>query len=136
MRRGLRSSTKKEAQAQIELEEKERVRERSVNLQKVIDENNEALEKEIRELLSEQSSSEEHSDTEDTEKSDVDESARVESPKEQFVSESSLVWDEQGDLQSPLKDTSDLLDTSFQFSANQDSLPPALSRGRSVSECE
>ena len=85
MRRGLRSSTRKEAQAQIELEEKERVRERSVILQKVIDENNEALEKEIRELLSEQSSSEEHSDTEDTEKSDVDESARVESPKEKFV---------------------------------------------------
>ena len=52
MRRGLRSSTRKEAQAQIELEEKERVRERSVDLKKVIDENNEALEEEIRELLS------------------------------------------------------------------------------------
>ena len=52
MRRGLRSSTRKEAQAQIELEEKERVRERSVNLQKVIDENNEALEKEITDPVS------------------------------------------------------------------------------------
>ena len=52
MPRGLRSSTRKAAQAQKELEEKERVRERSVDLQKVIDENNEALEEEIRELLS------------------------------------------------------------------------------------
>ena len=32
-----------------------------------------------------------------------------------------------------LKDTSDLLDTSFRFEEDQDSLPPALSRERSVS---
>ena len=47
-------------------------------------------------------------------------------------SDRSLVWDIQWDLSSPLKDTSDLLDTSFRFVEDQDSLPPALSRERSV----
>ena len=84
--------------------------------------------------ISEESSSDENIESEDDEKLEEESSRLEESPsKSKFVSESSLVWDGQGDLQSPLKDTSDLLDTSFQFSANQDSLPPALSRGRSVS---
>ena len=49
-------------------------------------------------------------------------------------SQQSLVWDDQADLRSPLKDTSDLLDTSFNFSPGQEeSLPPALSRDRSTS---
>ena len=45
----------------------------------------------------------------------------------------SLAWDNHGDLRSPLKDTSDLLDTSFRFEEDLDSLPPALSRDRSDS---
>ena len=44
----------------------------------------------------------------------------------------SLAWDNQGDLNLPLKDTSDLLDFSFR-SEDQDSIPPALSRERSKS---
>ena len=134
MRSGLRSSARKESQAQKELDEKARLRERSVNLTRYFEEKNETLNKEIRDLLAirtfEQSSSEESIESEDKEESDEESSRLKESPtKSKFVSESSLVWDGQGDLQSPLKDTSDLLDTSFQFSANQDSLPPALSRG-------
>ena len=137
MRSGLRSSARKESQAQLELDEKARLRERSVNLQRDFEEKDETLNKQIRDLLSicisEQSSSEESIEFEDNEESEEESSRVEESPKGRFVSESSLVWDDQGDLQSPLKDTSDLLDTSFQFTANQDSLPPALSRGRSVS---
>ena len=54
---------------------------------------------------------------------------------EVFGSGSSLAWDNQGDLQSPLKDTSDLFDHTFQFSDQDstDSPPPALSKQRSVS---
>lgn len=47
-------------------------------------------------------------------------------------SSESLSWDSQGDIHSPLKDTSDLLDTSFSYS-DIDTCPPALSRERSVS---
>ena len=137
MRSGLRSSARKESQAQLELGEKTRVRDRSVELQREFDEKKKALDKEIRDLLSiaitEQSSSDENIESEDNEKLEEESSEVEESPRSKFVSESSLVWDGQGDLRSPLKDTSDLLDTSFQFSANHDSLPPALSRGRSVS---
>ena len=48
----------------------------------------------------------------------------------------SLLWDSQVDLESPLKDTSDLLDTTFDFSGDREAVsspPPALSRDRSVS---
>ena len=136
MRSGLRSSARKESQAQRELDDKARLRERSVNLQTDFAEKNKALDKEIRDLLSirisEESSSDENIESEDDEKLEEESSRLEESPsKSKFVSESSLVWDGQGDLQSPLKDMSDLLDTSFQFSCNQDSLPPALCRGRS-----
>ena len=44
----------------------------------------------------------------------------------------SLAWDDQGDIRSPLKDTSDILDSTFRFE-EEDSSPPALSRSRSVS---
>ena len=56
----------------------------------------------------------------------------VESSRNQLGSVGSLAWDSQGDLNSPLKDTSDLLDFSFR-SEDQDSVPPALSRERSKS---
>ena len=52
MRSGLRSSARKESQAQSELDDKARLRERSVNLQTDFAEKNEALDKEIRDLLS------------------------------------------------------------------------------------
>ena len=135
MRRGLRSSARKEQEVLNKVEEKARLRDRSIELLEDIERNNETLDKKIEELRSEvnaeQSSSEESVVASDDE-SDIEESSNLESPKK-FASESSLVWDGQGDLQSPLKDTSDILDTSFTFTANQDSLPPALSRGRSVS---
>ena len=47
-------------------------------------------------------------------------------------SNESLTWDNQADLSSPLKDTSDILDSSFIF-GDIDTCPPALSRDRSVS---
>ena len=126
MRSGLRSSARKESQAQTELDEKARLRERSVNLQTDFAEKNEALDKEIRNLLSirisEESSSDENIESEDDEKLEEESSRLEESPsKSKFVSESSLVWDGQGDLQSPLKDTSDLIDTSLQFGTDPDS---------------
>ena len=46
-------------------------------------------------------------------------------------SEESLDWDDQGDLKSPLKDTSDILDSTF--SCELGSPPPALNRERSDS---
>ena len=135
MRKGLRSSARKEQVVRSEIEEKARLRDRSIEIHEDIERNSETLNKQIEELCSEvnvkESSSEESVVASDDE-SDTEESVKLKSPQK-FVSESSLVWDGQGDLQSPLKDTSDILDTSFTFTANQDSLPPALSRGRSVS---
>ena len=135
MRKGLRSSARKEQVVQNKIEEKSRLRERSSELHEDIERSSETLNKQIEELCSkvnvDESSSEESVVASDDE-SDTEDSRKLESPQK-FVSESSLVWDGQGDLQSPLKDTSDILDTSFTFTANQDSLPPALSRGRSVS---
>ena len=63
--------------------------------------------------------------------SSEEESVELES-RSRLDSDRSLVWDNQWDLSSPLKDTSDPLDTSFRFAEDQDSLPPALSRERSV----
>ena len=135
MRKGLRSSARKEQEVQSEIEERTRLRDRSIELYQESERDTEALNKQIEELCSkdnpEQSSSEE-SVVGAGDESDAEESLKVD-PPQKFVSESSLVWDGQGDLQSPLKDTSDILDTYFPFSANQESLPPALSRGRSVS---
>ena len=59
-------------------------------------------------------------------------SGEVESSRNQLGSVGSLAWDNQGDLNLPLKDTSDLLDFSFR-SEDQDSVPPCLSRERSKS---
>ena len=135
MRKGLRSSARKEQEVQSKLEERTRLRDRSIELYEESERDKETLNKQIEELCSkdnpEQSSSEE-SVVGAGDESDAEESLKVD-PPQKFVSESSLVWDGQGDLQSPLKDTSDILDTYFPFSANQESLPPALSRGRSVS---
>ena len=119
------SSARKEAELKEKLEERAEVTKKSLELQKVIEENKESLDKEIEELCSiipEQTSSD---DSED----------EFESPKSQFVSENSLAWDQLADIDSPLKDTSDILDldTTFQYPEDQDLLPPALNSGRSVS---
>ena len=96
---------------------------KSSELHDAIEKNQGSLEKEIERLKSladidEKTSSEEESE-------ELESRSRLDSDR-------SLVWDNQGDLASPLKDTSDLLDTSFTFVEDQDSLPPALSRERSV----
>ena len=133
MPKWLRSSERKEAQEQEQLDNRAEVTKKSFELQKIIEENKESLDKEIERLCSiypEQPSSDE-SVLEKSQESDTEE--EFESPRSRFVSENSLVWDQHGDLESPLKDTSDILDTTFQYSDNQDSLPPALNRGRSVS---
>ena len=134
MRKGLRSSARKEQVVQSKIEEKARLRDRSIEIHEDIERNSETLNKQIEELCSEvnvEESSSEESVVASDDESDTEESIKLECPQK-FVSESSLVWDGQGDLQSPLKDTSDLLDTSFTFAANQDSLPPALSRGQGL----
>ena len=71
--------------------------------------------------------------TASTEDSSSESSPSVSSPSRQLVdSAASLAWDEQGDIRSPLKDTSDILDSTFNF-REEDLSPPALSRSRSVS---
>ena len=133
MPRCLRSSVKQREDKEVELElksitkskkkllpveKKKNHLKKSRELHDEIEENHESLRKEIERLKSladidEESSSEE-------------ELAELES-RSRLDSDRSLVWDSQGDLASPLKDTSDILDTSFRFEEDQDSLPPALS---------
>ena len=106
--------------------EKEKQVEKSLDLNKVVEENQESLWKEIEKLKSIAKA--------DEECSSEDESVELESSGgSKQGSSRSLVWDNEGDLRSPLKDTSDLLDTSFRFEEVEDSVPPALSRDRSVS---
>ena len=108
MRKGLRSSARKEQEVQSKSEERTRLRDRSIELYQESERDKEALNKQIEELCSkdnpEQSSSEE-SVVGAGDESDAEESLKVD-PPQKFVSESSLVWDGQGHLQSPLKDTS------------------------------
>ena len=134
MPRLLRSSKKK---VELELQgivknkkllprEKEKHLEESRDLNKVVDENQEILWEEIGKLRNIAGTEEDSSSEE--------ESVELRSSEESEQGSSrSLAWDNQGDLRSPLKDTSDLLDTSFRFEEDLDSLPPALSRDRSVS---
>ena len=136
MPRCLRSSVREKDSGGIKLELKirkkkipkvkvEKYLKSSRDLNEVIVKNQETLSLEIERLQSlpdidESSSSE-------------GESGGVESSENQVGSVRSLAWDNQGDLTSPLKDTSDLLDLSFRFEEDLDSIPPALSRERSKS---
>ena len=82
--------------------------------------------------LSDNSDSSSSSETSDT----VFESPKSSPRTSQLGSGVSLTWDNQVDVKSPLKDTSDLLDTTFGFSGDRESgssPPPALSRERSAS---
>ena len=136
MPRCLRSSVREKDSGGIKLELKirkkkipkvkvEKYLKSSRDLNEVIVKNQETLSLEIERLQSlpdidESSSSE-------------GESGGVESSENQVGSVRSLAWDNQGDLNSPLKDTSDLLDLSFRFEEDLESIPPALSRERSKS---
>ena len=126
MRKGLRSSARKEQEVQDKVEERARLRDRSIELCEESERDKVTLDRQIGELLCSKDNPEQSSSEESVvgagDESDTEESLKVDSPKK-FVSESSLLWDGQGDLQSPLKDTSDILDTYFPFSANQESLP-------------
>ena len=104
--------------------EKKKVLEKSRELHDEIEENHESLSIEIQRLKS----------LADIEEKTSSEEGSIELESQSGLdSDRSLLWDSQGDLASPLKDTSDILDTSFRFEEDQDSLPPALSRSRSVS---
>ena len=98
--------------------------ESSRELNQVIEDNQEILKRDIERLKS-------LADIDENPSSEAD-SGEVESSRNQLGSVESLAWDNQGDLNLPLKDTSDLLDFSFR-SEDQDSVPPCLSRERSKS---
>ena len=98
--------------------------ESSRELNKVIEDNPEIIKLDIERLKS-------LADIDENPSSEAD-SGEVESSRNQLGSVGSLAWDNQGDLNSPLKDTSDLLDFSFR-SEDQDSVPPCLSREKSKS---
>ena len=127
MPRSLRPSTLKERETRknrereknsLELKVKEKNKKRlfprkiekhkknSQKLHEVIEENQEALNKEIERLKS-------LAQADIDEESESSETGEFESPRSQIGSEKSLTWDNEGDLSSPLKDTSDLLDTTF-----------------------
>ena len=103
---------------------KRELKSKSRYLQKVIEENQVTLQRDIERLSSIPQNIEEDSTS--------NQSIQPVSSPSQTSSIVSLDWDEEGDLLSPLKDTSDLLDTSFKFE-EQISTPPALSRSRSAS---
>ena len=115
---------------------KEERRARLDILQSEIQENQVIIEEEISKLSSLQDCPESSDSSSSTEVSDTVFESPESSPKaSQKGSDVSLVWDNQVDLESPLKDTSDLLD-SFGFSGDRESEsspPPALSRDRSAS---
>ena len=115
---------------------KEERRARLDILQKEIQENQVIIEEGISNLSSFQDCSESSDSLSSSEVSDAVFESPESSPKaSQLGSEVSLLWDNQVDLESPLKDTSDLLDT-FGFSGDKESEsspPPALSRDRSAS---
>ena len=105
---------------------KRELKSKSRYLQKVIEENQVTLQRDIERLSSIPQNIEEDSTS--------NQSIQPVSSPSQTSSIVSLDWDEEGDLLSPLKDTSDILDTSFKFE-EQISTPPALSRSRSASVC-
>ena len=79
--------------------------ESSRELNKVIEDNPEIIKLDIERLKS-------LADIDENPSSEGD-SGEVESSRNQLGSVESLAWDNQGDLNLPLKDTSDLLDFSF-----------------------
>ena len=104
-------SNKKNKKKVIPKVKAKRYSESSRELNEIIDDNQETIRLEIERLknladIDENSSSE-------------GETVEGESSKDQLGSVRSLTWDNQGDLNSPLKDTSDLLDLSLRFEYHQ-----------------
>ena len=110
-------------------------RARSLQLQDQISENQEIIQQEIERLSSLLSTFEGNPRSSSSSSSESVFDTPVSSPSaSQLGSSASLAWDNQVDLESPLKDTSDLLDTTFGFlDDNELEAPPALSRERSAS---
>ena len=114
-----------------------RLKKRSENLTDLIRQEEDLLREEIQELYQLFSIYEDSQEEETLQTSSLISSTAAVAPPESSKSDKlgsseSLSWDTQVDIHSPLKDTSDLLDTSFSYS-DIDSCPPALSRERSVS---
>ena len=157
MPKALRKSTLKQRESR---EEKERIKSKTIekkkrkssiskakvkeerrakidNLQEEIQLNQVIIQEGISELSSLQEFPEDSGSSSSSASSNTVFNTPISSPRgSQVGSEASLAWDGQVDLLSPLKDTSDLLDTTFVFSDNRESEtspPPALTRDRSVS---
>ena len=114
-----------------------RLKKRSKNLTDLIRQEEDLFREEIQELYQLFSIYEDSQEEETLQTSSLISSTAAVAPPESSKSDKlgsseSLSWDTQVDIHSPLKDTSDLLDTSFSYS-DIDSCPPALSRERSVS---
>ena len=127
MPRILRSASKKSEELELRRKsfkvKKLQLRKKSYELQQIIEQNKESLEENIKKACS----------VFDVNTTDSEESSCEESDKSVFVSEEKdLDWDDQVDVQSPFKDTSEILDTTFNFEEESESVPPALARIRSV----
>ena len=150
MRKALRKSTLKQREIKdsskekiefkvsfkkIDTQAKGKRRARSLQLQDQISENQEIIQEEIERLSSLLSTFEQRSRSSSSSSSNSVFDTPVSSPSaSQLGSGASLAWDNQVDLESPLKDTSDLLDTTFGFHDDRElEQPPALSRERSES---
>ena len=150
MRKALRKSTLKQREIKdsskekiefkvsfkkIDTQAKGKRRARSLQLQDQISENQEIIQEEIERLSSLLSTFEQRSRSSSSSSSNSVFDTPVSSPSaSQLGSGASLAWDNQVDLESPLKDTSDLLDTTFGFHDDRElEPPPALSRERSES---
>ena len=134
--RQLKTIKKKKSKSSITKAKEER-RAKLDSLQREIEANQVVIEEGISNLSSIQEWSDNSDSSSSSETSDTVFESPVSSPRtSQLGSGVSLLWDNQVDLKSPLKDTSDLLDTTFGFSGDRESgssPPPALSRERSVS---
>ena len=145
MLKALRNSTLKQRESREEIpvtkrsfKSQVRLKRRSRKLSEIIREEEDLLRQDLQELY--QLSTQKDKEPEETSRtSSLVRSAAVSAPgstssatKPVSGSNESLTWDNQADLSSPLKDTSDILDSSFIF-ADIDTCPPALSRDRSVS---
>ena len=145
MLKALRNSTLKQRESREEIpvtkrsfKSQVRLKRRSRKLSEIIREEEDLFRQDLQELY--QLSTQKDKEPEETSRtSSIVRSAVISAPDPTSPathsvggSNESLTWDNQADLNSPLKDTSDILDNSFIF-GDIDTCPPALSRDRSVS---
>ena len=120
-RRKFRTIKKKKSESSITKAKVER-RAKLDSLQKEIEANKVIIEEGISNLSSIQEWSDNSDSSSSSETSDTVFESPVSSPRtSQLGSGVSLTWDNQVDVKSPLKDTSDLLDTTFGFSGDRES---------------